>query len=143
MRLKYLSVVAVIFTAALLHAAEITASHREAALEFLKAKGTPALLERQCKLMLEKQLAAAPEYKDVRDTLDKFYHDTFGFEAIKDDLAKIYAAEYSEAELRELTRFYSTELGKKSVMVEEKLIPALSELFERRVAETVKAQMKK
>lgn len=141
--MKKLSVVAAIFAAVLLHAAEIADSHREAALEFLKAKGTPALLERQCELMLEKQLAAAPEYKDMRDTLAKFYRDTFGFEALKDDLVKLYAAEYSEAELRELTRFYNSGLGRKSVTVEEKLIPALSELFERRVTETVKAQMKK
>ena len=143
MLLKNLSVVAAVVAATLLHAAEITPSHREAALEFLKAKGTPALLERQCGLMLEKQLAAAPEYAEHRDTLAKFYRDTFGFEALKDDLAKIYASEYSEAELHELTRFYGTELGRKSVAVEEKLIPAFAELLERRAKETVKAQAQK
>ena len=143
MSFSRLCAVAALMAAYLLGAAEPAASHREAALEFLKAKGTPALLERHCKLMLEKQLAAAPEYAEHSEALAKFYRDTFGFEALKDDLVKLYAAEYSEAELRELARFYNSDLGRKSVMVEEKLIPVFAGLLERRVSETVKAQTKR
>lgn len=143
MPLKTFSLVMALVAVSLLGAAEAAPAHREAALGFLRAKGTPELLERHCKLMLEKQLAVAPEYAEHRDALAKFYRDTFGFEALKDDLVKLYTAEYSEAELRELTRFYSSELGRKSVAVEEKLIPAFAELLERRAKETVKAQAQK
>ena len=143
MSLKSLSLAAALVAVSLLGAAEIAASHREAALEFLRAKGTPELLERHCKLMLEKQLAVSPEYARHREALAKFYHDTFGFEALKEELVKLYANEYSEAELRELTRFYSSELGRKSVAVEEKLIPAFAELLERRAKEMLKAQKQK
>ena len=143
MSLKSLSLAAALVAVPLLGAAEVAPPHREAALEFLRAKGTPELLERHCKLMLEKQLAVAPEYAEHREALAKFYRDTFGFEALKDELVKLYTAEYSEAELRELTRFYSSELGRKSVVVEEKLIPAFAELLERRARETLKAQTQK
>jgi len=143
MSLRSLLFAAALAAAPLLGAAEAAPAHREAALEFLRAKGTPELLERHCKLMLEKQLAAAPEYAEHRDALAKFYRDTFGFEALKDDLVKLYTSEYGEAELRELTRFYTSELGKKSVAVEEKLIPAFAELLERRAREMVKAQAQK
>ncbi|MBO4427787.1 MAG: DUF2059 domain-containing protein [Bacteroidales bacterium] len=143
MSFKPFSLVMALVAASLLGAAEIASSHDEAALEYLRAKGTPELLERHCKLMLEKQLAAAPEYAEHREALAKFYRDTFGFEALKDDLVKLYTAEYSEAELRELARFYSSELGRKSVAVEEKLIPAFAELLERRAKATVKAQARK
>ena len=143
MSLKSLSLAAALVAVSLLGAAEAEISHREAALEFLRAKGTPELLERHCKLMLEKQLAAAPQYAEHRDALAKFYRDTFGFEALKDELVKLYTAEYSETELRELTRFYSSELGRKSVAVEEKLIPAFAELLERRAREMVQVQAKK
>ena len=143
MSFKSFSLAAALVAVSLLGAAEAAPSHREAALEFLRAKGTPELLERHCKLMLEKQLAATPEYAEHRDALAKFYRDTFGFEALKDELVKLYTAEYSEAELRELTRFYSSELGRKSVAVEEKLIPAFAELLERRAREMVQVQAKK
>ena len=143
MSFKSFSLAAMLVAVSLLGAAETAPSHREAALEFLRAKGTPELLERHCKLMLEKQLAAAPEYAEHRDALAKFYRDTFGFEALKDELVKLYTGEYSEAELRELTRFYSSEIGRKSVAVEEKLIPAFAELLERRAKEMVQAQTKK
>ena len=120
--------------------AEISAEHRAAALEFLKAKGTPRILDRNCRLMLEKQLAAAPEYAKHRAELEKFYFSTFGFDALKDELAVMYASEYSPEELAELTKFYSSPLGRKTVEVEEKLVPAFSALLERRARESVKVE---
>lgn len=116
---------------------EISASRRAAALAFLKAKGTPQLLERNCRLMLEKQIAAVPEAAEHRAELEKFYLSTFGFEALKEALVELYAAEYTEEELKELAAFYASPLGRKSVAVEEKLVPAFAELLERRARECV------
>ena len=127
----------VVFTA--VSAGELSPGHREAALAYLEAKGTAKLLEKNCRLMLEKQLAAAPECAEHRSELEKFYLETFGFSGMKEDLIRLYAAEYTEAELRELEKFYRTELGKKSVAVEEKLVPAFARLLERRAAERVEA----
>lgn len=123
--------------------AEFSTGHRAAALAYLEAKGTPRLLERTCRLMLEKQLAAAPEYAAHRAELENFYLSTFGFDALKEELIDMYAAEYTEAELRELAAFYASPLGCKSVAVEEKLVPVFSALLERKTAERVKAVREK
>ena len=138
-----IAAVAVLCAAGRISAAEPVESHRAAALAYLEAKGTPRLLERNCRLMLEKQLAAAPEYASHRAELEKFYLGTFGFPALKEDLIKLYTAEYSEAELRELAAFYSTPLGKKTVSVEEKLVPAFAAILESKAAASVEAARKK
>jgi len=132
-------ILAVVLAAAFAAYAETPESHRAAALEFLEAKGTPQLLARNCRTMLERQLAVSPEYAKHRAELEKFYFDTFGFAALKDELIAMYVREYSEAELRGLTRFYRSELGKKSVAVEEKLVPEFAELLERKVREKLGA----
>lgn len=134
-----MAVVFFAFASGSLFAVEPSAEHRAAALAFLEAKGTPRLLERNCRLMLEKQLAAAPGYAEHRAELEKFYLSAFGFEALKDELVKMYAAEYSVDELKRLAGFYSSPLGRKAVSVEEKLVPAFSALLERKAKERVKA----
>ena len=132
-----------LLAAGVVSAVEISESHRAAALEFLKAKGTPQILERNCRTMLERQLAMSPEYVKHRSELEKFYFDTFGFAALNDDLVAMYVREYSETELRELAKFYRSELGRKSVAVEERLVPAFAELLERKVREKLVPAPKK
>jgi len=122
--------------------AEPTASHLAAAVEYLEAKGTPRLLETQCQTLAEKQIKLQPELAEHRETMLEFFRGAFGFAALKDELAAIYAQKYTEEELRELTRFYRSPLGRKSVAVEEKLIPAFAELLERKVREKAAAMQK-
>jgi len=124
-----------LFAAAFAFAAEPTASHRAAAEEFLIARGTPEILERQCLLMADKQIAAAPELAEHRDKLLDFYRGAFGFAALKNDLVDIYAREFTEDELREMIRFCNTPVGKKLAAVNAKLVPELAELLERKVLE--------
>lgn len=129
-------------TACAMFAAEPTASHLAAAVDFLLAKGTPEVLERQCLLMVDKQIAAQPELAANRALLLEFYRGAFGFAALKDDLAAIYAREFTEAELRELTRFCATPVGKKTAVVNARLVPELAELLERKVREKAAAMQK-
>ena len=139
---KFLLIATLVLTAFVVPAAEPTASHRAAAVEYLEAKGTPQLLERHCLNMLEKQIAVAPELAEHREKLLEFYRGSFGFAALKDDLAAIYAREYTEEELRELARFYRSPIGQKSVAVEEKLVPEFAALLERKIREKAAAMQK-
>jgi hypothetical protein len=127
------------FCAAAVFAAEPTASHRAAAIEYLEAKGTPQLLDNTCRTILAKQIAIQPQLAEHREKLLAFYRRALGFEALKDDLAAIYAREYTEEELRELIRFYRSPVGKKSVAVEEKLVPEFAALLERKIREAAAA----
>ena len=131
------------FCAVAVFAADPTASHRAAAVEFLEAKGTPQLLENTCRTILAKQIAIQPQLAKHREKLLEFYRRALGFEALKDDLAAIYAREYTEDELRELIRFYRSPVGRKSVAVEEKLVPEFAALLERKIGEAVAAMQGK
>ena len=88
---------------------------------------------------MTKQIAIQPQLAEHRETLLAFYRRALGFEALKDDLAAIYVREYTEEELRELIRFYSSPVGRKSVTVEGKLVPEFAALLERKIGEAVAA----
>ena len=64
----------------------------------------------------------APKLKSVQSKIHAFYNKYIGWDALKDDMAKIYAKYYSAKELEELTNFYKTELGKKTL----KMLPKIS-----------------
>ena len=134
-----IAILAAAFAVNAVNAAEPTAEHLAAAVEYLEAKGTPQLLEIECRTMADKQVKLQPELAKHREKLLEFYRGAFGFAALKDDLAALYAKEYTEEELRELTRFYRTPLGQKSVAVEEKFVPAFAELLERKIREKAAA----
>jgi len=135
---KFLSVAALIFAAAVF-SAEPTASHRAAAEEFLLAKRMPEALESQCLLMTEKQIAAQPELAAIRGKLLDFYRGILGFEALKEDLVNIYVREFTEDELRELTRFCNTPVGRKTAEFNVRIISEFAELLERKVREKAAA----
>ena len=138
---KYL-LIAALFAAFAVFAAEPTASHRAAAVEFLLARKMPEALESQCRLMTDKQIAAQPELAAHRDKLLDFYRGILGFEALKEDLVNIYVREFTEAELRELIRFCGTPVGQKTVALNVRIIPEFAELLERKVREKAAAMQK-
>ena len=102
------------------------------AVEFLRAKGTPQLLERNCRVMMEQQLTAAPELKKFQAEMERFFASVFSFEALGEDLAKIYLKKFSVAELRELTAFYRTPAGRKLAAAESELAPEIAAVLTRR-----------
>ena len=137
---KYLLIAALF--AAFAVSAEPTKEHLAAAVEYLDAKGTPRILELQCQTMVDTNVRLQPELAEYRAKMLEFYRSIFGFAALKDDLAAIYAREYTEEELRELTRFYLSPIGKKSVAVEEKLVPEFAKLMESKTREAAAKMLK-
>ena len=55
----------------------------------------------------------------IKDKILAFYNKYIGWDAIKDDQARIYAKYFSAKELQDIGAFYDTETGKKSL----KLMP--------------------
>src|SRR5690606_29080771 len=68
-------------------------------------------------VMLKTQLGAVPEEHREKFTqvMKAFIGKYFSYEVLKPQLAKMYADEFTEKELNELTVFYSSETGKKFV----------------------------
>lgn len=111
----------------------------QAALEFLRAKGTPRLLERNCRIMLEQQFKSAPELKKFEKEMSVFFNSVFSFEALGQDMARIYLKRFSAAELRALTAFYRSPAGQKLAETESEIAPEIAALLTRRATEAMPA----
>ncbi|MBN9381934.1 MAG: DUF2059 domain-containing protein [Chitinophagaceae bacterium] len=63
----------------------------------------------------EQTISNAPALAANRDSALLFFSRYMGWNAIKSDARRIYARYYSEKEIDELLRFYSSTAGKKSL----------------------------
>src|SRR5687767_13718948 len=66
-------------------------------------------------LALSAQLKANPLLEPFKDVMRQFFTKHLSYSAIKDDLIDLDAAEFTEAELKEIAAFYRTPAGKKSI----------------------------
>ena len=64
-----------------------------------------------------------------------FLNKYMGWASLKDDMAKLYMANFSESELNELNKFYQTPLGKKTVQKMPTLMTKGAEIGQKRVQE--------
>jgi len=108
---------------------------REAAIAFLRAKGTEEMLNSTFQRLLEEQCKTVPELAAYRKVMEEFYHEVLGFEALKVEIADLYLKHFTIRELQELTRFYQSDLGKKYAAAEVALSPEITLLFLKRQQE--------
>ncbi len=94
-----------------------TPSHLKAAQDMLIVMEVPDHMTGSINNILKVQTANLPsnQQKAFSDAMKAFLSKYLSWDLIKNDMAKIYAAEFSEAEIKELTKFYQTPLGKKMV----------------------------
>ncbi len=114
-----------------------------AAIEFLEAKGTSDLLRNSFGTMIDAQIKAVPELKPYREVLEQFFTENLGFDALKNDLAKIYLREFNVSELSELLSFYRSPTGMKFAKVESALAPEFSLLIMERLQQSMPLLEKK
>jgi hypothetical protein len=67
------------------------------------------------------QISASPQLAPAASKLKAFFRKYMGWNAIKKDMARLYSTQFDEAELRGLTIFYKSNLGKKSITAMPKL----------------------
>lgn len=99
--------------------AEIDAE-REAE-KLLSTMGMEQAMVQSMEQMLNLQLQQNPSLAPYKKVMVEFFSKHMSWESLKPELIKMYAQAFSAAELREITDFYSTEVGSKSI----KLIPTL------------------
>ncbi|WP_184546977.1 DUF2059 domain-containing protein [Mucilaginibacter sp. FT3.2] len=92
-----------------------TPSHLKSAEQFLIATGINTQFNGMIENMIGASTAQIPEAKREAfiDVMKKFMSKYYSWDVLKDDLAKMYAAEFTEDELNQLTTFYNSPLGKK------------------------------
>jgi len=112
-------------------------SHRAAAEEFLKAAGIEQTFDQIIDQSIEQQAKANPMMVQLKPVLKKFMSQHFNYEVLKDDLIKIHMEEFTEQELKEISAFYRTPVGQKTVRKMITLQQKCSELGMKRVQDNI------
>jgi hypothetical protein len=98
-----------------------SASHRAAAADLLRMMDIEKAMMVGVTTMADAQVAGNPTLAPYRDVILKWAGMFLTWDKVAPQLTELYAATFTESELRELTAFYKTPTGKKA-MAE---IPAL------------------
>jgi hypothetical protein len=110
-------------------------THRQAAEALLSLMDMDKLMSESIDQMLEMQVKQNPAIGQFKDEMKKFLSKYMSWSAMKEDMVKIYASEFTEQELKDLLAFYQTPLGKKTVAKMPKLMAKGAELGQQRVQE--------
>ena len=86
-------------------------------------------VDQMLQIQLKQNPAIAPYEQQMRAFLNKY----MSWASMKDDMLKIYTVEFTEAELKELTAFYQTPVGKKTVQKIPQLMAKGAELSQKRM----------
>jgi hypothetical protein len=104
-----------------------------AALTLLATMNMRESYEGMIKRITQMQIDARPELEVIRPTIEAFFTKYMGWEAQRGDIAALYAKNYTTEELKELTKFYQTKLGQKTVQLMPQLAAAAAQIGQSRM----------
>ena len=139
MRIKH-GIWGLFFAAALINGSTAFAgddSHRAAAIGFLEASEVETTLSSAISTSLDAQMTANPMLVPYRPAMEMFFAKYMSWDALEDDFIELYVAEFTEKELKQLTKFYKTPVGKKSVSKLPVLMQRGSEIGQKHVEDNM------
>ena len=89
-------------------------SHRKAAENLLIVMEVDKSLLQIAAQVLENQLQQNPQLAPQRDVLQRFLTKYLNWASVREDTITAYTHEFTEPELKKLTEFYTTPVGKKA-----------------------------
>jgi len=89
-------------------------SHRRAAENLLIVMEVDKSLPQVVDQVVETQMQHNPQLATQREVLQRFLTKYVNWESVKEDTITAYTQEFTEPELKKLTEFYKTPLGKKA-----------------------------
>ena len=116
---------------------EFKKSHIDAAHDFFKASLVEETFEENFQKMIDIQIANIPKMEQFKDVLTEFFEKHMSWESLKDEMAKMYAAEFTEKELKALAKFYRSPLGNKLARLSSEFMVKGAELGMRRVQDNI------
>lgn len=128
-----LALAAAMASAGAARAQEASKSHKAAAEALLKTMNVNKQMTAAVDQMVAMQVKANPAMAPFKDVMVKFLKKHMSYESLKDDLIKIYSETFTEQELKDLTKFYKTPLGKKLLEKQPALTQKAGELGAKKV----------
>lgn len=101
-----------------------------------------AVQNRQIANMVNVQCESNPVLQKIRPELTKFYMENVGWKPLAPEIKKLYKKYFTEAEIVEITKFYQTPTGKKSLVQMPTLFSEGMKLGQSKVAEKMPAFIK-
>jgi uncharacterized protein len=89
-------------------------SHRKAAENLLLVMEVDKSLPKIAEQVVETQVQQNPQLAAQREVLQQFLTKYVNWESVKEDTITAYTQEFTEPELKKLTEFYKTPVGKKA-----------------------------
>jgi hypothetical protein len=105
-----------------------SASHRKAAEGLLVAIEAEKTMQEHAARLLEILLQQQPELTAQRDVVQTFIATYLHWPSLKEEVITLYVQTFSEAELKQLTVFYRTPVGNKSIAALPQLAMAATQL---------------
>lgn len=114
----------------------ITPAHLKAAEDVLIASGAGSQMKQNITAMIKQASANVPDDKKAKFTeiMGIFMNKYLNWELLKDQMAALYAQQFTEKELKDLTVFYLSPLGKKLNEKQPTLFQKGAELGQQAVA---------
>ena len=101
--------------------------------EMFEAQGMREQMDQIRNVMIANQLKETPELAGCLYELSRFYMQCAGFDVLKDDLAAIYLKHFTIDEIRQITVFYRSPVGKKMRSVSGAILVDANALAQRRL----------
>lgn len=130
---KRLLVVALLATPFLLHADDAQDKGMKSAHTLFETIDMKHTYKEMIDNIFGMQVQQNPALKNIEKEMKDFFEKYMGWSAIKEDMAKIYAKNYTAKELDELNAFYKTPIGQKTAKLMPKLAAEGAKLGQDRV----------
>jgi hypothetical protein len=109
------------------------ASHRAAAEGLLNLMDMDKIMAQSVDQMVTVQVKQNPSIAPFEQQMKAFLNKYMSWASMKADMVKLYADEFTEPELKELTVFYQTPVGRKTVQKMPQLLAKGAEIGQKRI----------
>lgn len=108
-------------------------THAQAVRDLLKAMDFEKMLDVSIKSSAEAYADRTAQPAKARPRIEKILRETMGANVVEDDVVRIYQKYFSESEVQDLLKFYSSPTGRKMAASQIKLMHELSTVGEARL----------
>lgn len=118
-------------------AVAVSAKQRQAAEELLQVMHMEENMNKSIDQMVTMQVQQRPDMKSVEPELRTFMTKHMSWATLKDDMVQLYAAEFTEKDLRSLTAFYKSAAGQKLLDKQPELLRATMQMGQQRLQQNI------